>query len=181
MNTNYKIRNAEPEDVLALHDVYLTTWLDTYPNQEFNITREDIIFKYENNKTSEKIEERKQKMAQRGSNEIMLVVEADKKIIALCNASQKEENNQLQAIYVLPDYQRLGLGRALWEEAKKIFDFKKDTIVRVASYNEKAINFYKKSGFQSTGKIIIDEKFKMRNGAIIPELEMIINKKTKLN
>ena len=47
-------------------------------------------------------------------------------------------------------------------------------IVHVASYNERAINFYKKLGFQSTGKIFLDERFKLRNGAIIPELEMII-------
>lgn len=123
---DYKIRDITPDDIPALHNIYSTTWLDTYPNQEFNITKEDIEYKYE------------------------------------------------QA--PLPEYQGLGLGRVLWEEAKKIFDSQKDIIVHVASYNNKAINFYKKLGFVSTGKIFFDERFKMRNGAIIPELEMIIKK-----
>jgi ribosomal protein S18 acetylase RimI-like enzyme len=107
----------------------------------------------------------------------MLLVEHSDRIIGLCNAINKEEYNELQVIYILPEYQRLGLGRALWEEAKNIFDSQKDIIVHVASYNNKAINFYEKLGFVSTGKIFFDEKHRMRNGAIIPELEMIIKKK----
>ncbi len=172
----YKIRKATPDDVLGLHQVYYITWLDTYPNKEFNITKEDIIFKYESRLTPEKIIERKLKISQIKDNELMLVIEKNNKIIALCNAVQKEDYNQLQAIYVLPDYQRLGLGLILWSEAQKIFSPQKNIIVHVASYNNKSINFYKKLGFVSTEKIFCDEKYKMRNGAIIPELEMLITK-----
>ena len=171
---DYKIRKAESGDVLDLHNIYLTTWLNTYPNKELNITEEDIKFKFESRLTPEKIEERKLKISNIGENELMLVVEKDNELIALCNAVQRENYNQLQAIYVLPEYQGFGLGWALWKESQRIFNSKKDTIVHVASYNEKAINFYKKLGFQSTGKIFLDEKFKLRNGAMIPELEMII-------
>jgi len=170
----YKIRKAAPDDVLGLHQVYFITWLDTYPNQEFNITKEDIIFKYESRLTPDKIAERRSKISQLKDNELMLVAEKDNKIMALCNVVQEESYNQLKAIYVLPEYQRLGLGQALWKEAQKVFDPQKDTIVHVAAYNEKAINFYRKLGFVSTEKIFCDEKYKMRNGAIIPELEMII-------
>ena len=35
---DYKIRKIKPDDVLKLHRVYLSAWLDTYPNEEFNIT-----------------------------------------------------------------------------------------------------------------------------------------------
>lgn len=170
----YKIRKATPDDVLDLHQVYFITWLDTYPNQEFNITKEDIIFKYESRLTPDKIAERRIKISQIKDNELMLVIEKDNKIIAVCNAVQEEFYNQLKAIYVLPEYQRLGLGSVLWKEAQRIFSPQKDIIVHVAAYNEKAINFYKKLGFVSTEKIFCDEKYKMRNGAIIPELEMII-------
>ncbi len=173
---DYKIRKTKPDDVLALHNIYLKTWLDTYPNKEFNITTEDIIFKYESRLTPEIVEERKKKIAQIGENELMLVVEKGSKLVGLCNTIQKENSNEIQAIYILPEYQRLGLGVALWKEAQKIFNPEKETVVHVASYNTKAINFYKKLGFQSTGKTTFSEFAKMRNGAVIPELEMIIKK-----
>lgn len=175
-NKDYKIRKAGPDDVLGLHNIYLTTWLNTYPNKEFNITVQDIKYRYKSRLTPKKIEERKIKLSQVVKNKLMLVVEKDSKLVASCHAVQKKDYNQLQAIYVLPEYQRLGIGLRLWQEVQKIFDIKKDIIVHVASYNSNAIEFYKKLGFISTGKIFYDEKHKMRNGAIIPELEMVIKR-----
>ena len=87
---DYKIRKAESGDVLDLHNIYLTTWLNTYPNKELNITEEDIKFKFESRLTPEKIEERKLKISNIGENELMLVVEKDNELIALCNAVQRE-------------------------------------------------------------------------------------------
>ncbi|MFZ4632067.1 MAG: GNAT family N-acetyltransferase [Patescibacteria group bacterium] len=168
------IRRAVPGDVLGLHQVYFATWLDTYPNQEFNITKDDIVFKYESRLTPDKIAERKEKISQIGENEVLLLVEKNKEIIAVCNAVYEDKCNEIKSFYVLPKYQGLGFGKALWFEAKKIFNPDCETIVKVATYNEKAISFYKKIGFESTGEIIVDERFKMRNGAIIPELKMII-------
>jgi len=170
---NYKVRKIKPDDVLDLHQIYFLTWLDTYPNEEFNITAEDIIYKYEQRLTSEKIVESKKKIAQTKENELKLLLEYNKKVVALCNVIKNKDYNQLQAIYILPEYQRMGIGSLIWSEAEKFLDPCKKTIVHVASYNNKAISFYKKLGFKSTGKIFKDERFKMRNGAMIPELEMI--------
>ncbi len=95
------------------------------------------------------------------------------KVVALCNVVKSEEYNLLQAIYVLPEYHRRNIGSIIWREAEKFLDSNKETIVRVASYNDRAIKFYKKLGFKSTNRIFKDERFKMRNGAIIPELEIV--------
>ncbi len=167
-----KIRKIEPEDILALHNVYFLSWLDTYPNKEFNITVEDIVYKYQKRLVPEKIAESKQKILQIKHNELKLLLEYQKEVVALCNVVKNKNYNQLQAIYVLPKHQRLGIGSLIWLEAEKFLDPNKKTIVHVASYNNKAIRFYEKLGFKSTGKIFKDERFKMRNGAIIPELEM---------
>ena len=174
MDNKFIIREARPEDVLSMHHIYHTTWLNTYPNEEFDITTEDIDFKYENRLRPEKIEERKNIIRQKKENQIMLIAESAGRIVGLCNAIREDDYNQLQAIYILPEYQNIGIGSALWREAIKKFNLKNKTIVHVASYNQKAINFYQKIGFISTEKIFSDEKYKMRNGAIIPELEMII-------
>jgi len=173
MDKDYIIRKIEPEDVLALHKVYFLGWLDTYPNKEFNIAAEDIVYKYEQRLAPEKIAETKEKIAQTKNNELKLLLEDKGEVIALCNVAKNEEYNQLQAIYVLPEYHRRGIGSIIWQEAEKFLDPKKKTIVHVASYNDRAIKFYEKLGFKSANKIFKDERFAMRNGAIIPELEMI--------
>ncbi len=43
MNNEIKILEAVPEDAEGTVNVYYKTWLDTYPNEEFGVTREDDI------------------------------------------------------------------------------------------------------------------------------------------
>ncbi len=176
INKNYIIRKAVWDDFMSIHNILFTTWLDTYPNKEFNITKEDIEFNFQQKLLPEEIAKAKIKNyeSENLSNISRLILEFSNIPVGFCRSEEKENHNQLQAIYVLPKYHGMGFGYALWQEAKKIFNPKKDTIVHVASYNQKAINFYEKLGFKSTGKIFFDEKHKMRNGAMIPELEMVI-------
>lgn len=173
---DFKIRTATPKDFLALHNIYQTTWLDTYPNKKLNITVSDINYLFKQMLSPEKVKNSKKKLRQKDKNNLRLVLEHAGQLIGLCNATKTNDYNQINAIYILPTYQRLGLGMKLYSEAKNFFGTKKDITVRVASYNKKAINFYKKLGFVSTRKIYHDDKFKMKNGSIIPELEMIIKK-----
>jgi ribosomal protein S18 acetylase RimI-like enzyme len=50
----------------------------------------------------------------------------------------------LDYLYVSTDLQGQGIGTLLWKEAKKVFTNKnKKIILKVISYNEKAIRFYK--------------------------------------
>lgn len=169
----YKIRKITSDDYLGLHNVYFLTWLDTYPNKEFNITVDDIKYKYEQRLLPDKIADYKKKILEKKESETNLLVEYQKGIIALCKVSNNIESNELNAIYVLPKYQGAGVGSLLWKEINKTLDSNKDTFVNVVSYNEKAIGFYKKLGFESIGDIFFDERFKMRNGAVFPELRMV--------
>jgi ribosomal protein S18 acetylase RimI-like enzyme len=75
-------------------------------------------------------------------------------------------------IYVLPEYQGKGIGKLLWNELSKYLDINKETFVEVATYNENAIKFYEKLGFVDTNKRFTDERFRMRSGGIIPQMEM---------
>jgi ribosomal protein S18 acetylase RimI-like enzyme len=91
---------------------------------------------------------------------------------------RNKNDNKLRTIYVLPEFQGKGIGKMLWEEAKKFSDSTKDTIVEVATYNINTIEFYKKLGFVDTGKRMNDIGWRMREiGASIPEMEMIIRAK----
>lgn len=63
-----------------------------------------------------------------------------------------------------------------WEKCLSFLDKNKETIVQVATYNEKAISFYKKLGFVDTGKRFTEERFVMPiSGSKIPEMEMVLS------
>jgi ribosomal protein S18 acetylase RimI-like enzyme len=78
----------------------------------------------------------------------------------------------MEAIYVLPEYQRLGIGSAIWREIEKLRGSNRKIIVQVATYNADAIEFYRRCGFRDTGKRWEEKKFRLRSGTAIPAMEM---------
>lgn len=50
----------------------------------------------------------------------------------------------------------------------------KGITVEVATYNTNAIEFYKRLGFEDTGKRFSNERLKMKSSAVLPEMEMVI-------
>jgi diamine N-acetyltransferase len=171
------ITSVNPEDVRGMQEVFYRTWLDTYPNEEAGITVDDIEDRYKDHFTEEALAKRTEGVINPPEGHTLFVAKEGDKVIGVCRVVNHSDKNQLQAIYVLPEYQGRGVGYKLWEEAQKHFDKDKDTIVQVATYNTKAIEFYKKLGFADNGRRFSDERFKMKSGAIIPEMEMVIKVK----
>jgi len=157
-------------------EVFDKTWLATYPNAEYGITVDDIL---------DHIEKRHQRM--KGSKvdtiknppkgETFLIAKEGIKVVGVCRVIVKDDRNQLQAIYILPENQGKGIGSLLWQEAQKYLDSGKDVYVELAVYNKNALEFYKKFGFTDTGRRIQDEKLRMKSGNVIPEMEMILKRK----
>ncbi|HEY4486320.1 MAG TPA: GNAT family N-acetyltransferase [Candidatus Paceibacterota bacterium] len=172
--TQIKITPAKPEDARAIREVQFKTWLATYPNAEVGITVEDIEDRYKDSFSDESIRQREDQIKNAPTHQRTFVAKEEEKVVGFCIVVKYEDKNQLMAIYILPEYQQKGIGGLLWQEAQKFFDKEKPTIVQVATYNVGAINFYKKLGFKDTGKRFADERFKMKSGAIIPEMEMEI-------
>lgn len=165
---------AKPEDVLGIQEVFYKSWLETYPNEEYGITVDDVEDRFKDGLNKEKLLKRAEQIANLPESEKMFVAKEGDKIIGVCRAILRPEGNQLQAIYIMPEYQGQGIGKKLWEKAQEFFDKQKDTIVQVATYNTKAIEFYEKLGFEDDGKRFEDERFRMKSGSIIPEMEMVI-------
>lgn len=184
-NTSEKMENkieisvATPEDVRGMQEVFYKTWLATYPNEEAGITVDDIEDRYKDAFTDEALSKRAERIANPPEGESLFFAKDGDKVIGLCRIVKSDQCNRLQAIYVLPEYQGRGIGRRLWEEAQKVFDADKDIVVDVATYNKNAIDFYKKLGFEETGKRWEDEKFKMKSGAKIPEMELLIKNESR--
>lgn len=175
-NKTITITEAAPEDALGITTVLYKTWLETYPNEKIGITREDVEESYKDSFTEEKIKNQKENIANTPENQKRVVAKNGDEVVGVATMVRNNENNQLRTIYVLPDYQGRGIGQMLWNEVKKFCDPSKDTIVQVATYNKNAISFYEKLGFVDTGKRWSDEKWKMKSGATIPEMELILNK-----
>ena len=63
------------------------------------------------------------------------------------------ESAEVVALYVLKKYQKHGVGKALLSKHSELFGDRRITLF-VLKGNENAVGFYKKMGFDFTGKII---------------------------
>jgi ribosomal protein S18 acetylase RimI-like enzyme len=170
---NIIIREARPEDVRDIQNVYHETWLDTYPSEEVGVIVEDIEENFKNAYSKETLDNIANKIRTLPVTAKFLIAVVNDKVVGLCRISIKEEFNQLNAIYVLPAYQGMGIGLKFWDESMIFFDKNKRIIVQVATYNSRAIKFYEKLGFRDNGKRFTEERHRMPiSKVLIPELEM---------
>lgn len=171
---SYTIRPALSADAADIQDVLYRAWLFTYPNTEHGITVDDIESKFADRHTPEKIKRRVSLICDKPRNEMILVAKSIDSVVGLCDVIEHNDRNQLCAIYVLPDLHGQGIGHDLWFMAQAYIGRYKRTFLNVASYNNRAIGFYESLGFVDTGKRWVDESYRMKSGAFIPEMEMIL-------
>ena len=181
MDHEMKITDAVPQDARAITNVLHKTWVATYPNKELGITVEDIENSYKDSYSNEKIQELQDKIANLPNTEKRIVAKEDGLIVGVCSLVKEKETNRLKTIYVLPEFQGKGIGTLLWNEIVKFADPTKDTRVELATYNQGAVDFYKKLGFVDTGKRFVDESLIMKNSAAIPEMELKLSKSNRPN
>jgi GNAT superfamily N-acetyltransferase len=166
--------NSDVPQIFALQEI---TWPDTYPNEKHQITVEDIQAKF-----TDLTEEEKQNKISRYQRRIadpdtfFLLAKKGQTLVGYCTASKKNKEHRIYSIYVLPEYQRQGIGSQLIQSAFKWLGNEAPILLNVASYNQKAINFYQKHGFVKTGKKVQDPAAKLPSGAVIPEIEMVKHK-----
>jgi ribosomal protein S18 acetylase RimI-like enzyme len=177
MEHEIRIEVARHEDVRGMQEVFYKTWLATYPNEEAGITKDDIEDQYKDTFTEENLKKSAERLANPPEGQTIFLAKEGEKVVGVCRIIVHEDKNELRAIYVLPEHQGKGIGSKLWEQAQKIFNPDKDIVVSVATYNTNAINFYTRLGFTDSGKRFNNEKFKMKSGAVIPEMEMVIKAK----
>lgn len=175
-NIKLMIGVAKPEDAEGVAQVFYQTWLATYPNEKYGITKEDIEERFKSRLSKEGVEKMARQIENLEPDSLFLVAKAEDRVVGVCRARKNENINELSAIYVFPDYQGQGLGYKLWQEIQKFFDPNKDIVVNVATYNHEAIYFYQKLGFVDTGEQTSKEVLKLKSGAVIPETKMIIKR-----
>ncbi len=161
---------AQPDDVEALYDLVCKTWLATYPNEEIGITKEDIESRFTETMTPQWIAEQKENLSHESSDEIVVIAKLNGRVVGMCSVVTSGDINEISALYVLPEYQKKGVGNQLLEKIHTFLDPEKETQIQVASYNIAAVDFYTSHGFEVKSGELFDEHYRMKNGAIIPTL-----------
>lgn len=167
-----EISLATPEDVRGIREVQYKVHLAIYPNKEAGITAEDYHDLWKDRFTDEKIKEYIEKELNK-PNRTTLVAKENSKIIGFCSFDKDEDKNKVTALYILPEYQGLGIGKRFWEKALQSFDLTKDISVEVVPYT-RAVGFYEKLGFKDTGKRFNAPPGPMKSGHSLPLMEMVI-------
>lgn len=163
-----EISNASSGDEAGIIQLLKETWLATYPNEEHNITREDILKKDWESK--ERLEKWEKTIAENGKSGVFsFVAKEGNKIVGFCQVVREKDYNELKIIYVLPEYQGKGIGKMLANKALALIDPSKDIIVEVVEYNKGAIEFYKKFGFLEFKK---GKGHEVPNGKIMATIRM---------
>ncbi|MEI7603711.1 MAG: GNAT family N-acetyltransferase [bacterium] len=95
------------------------------------------------------------------------------RIVGLCYSTNSKDEKRVNAIYVLPEYQGKGVEKMLMSEALQWIGDDETVYLNVATFNEKAIGFYRRFGFETTRNM--PEEFRDFGGKmkVIPETEMV--------
>lgn len=165
---------AKPSDMSEIRRVQKEVWLETYPNAEHGVTRSDIEERFSTDDTPQGQEVMKERMHRFFQpNAKTWVVKDGEVIIGYCLAIKGTTENRIQALYVLPSYQKRGLGKQLMETALTWLGSDKRVVLNVVSYNEAAIEFYSHMGFVKSNNSQADEVIEFPSGAIMSEIEMV--------
>jgi ribosomal protein S18 acetylase RimI-like enzyme len=171
-NQEIVYREAELKDAEAINTVRGIGYLTTFVNPGKGITEEDILSKKFNDK--ENILKRQESI--QNPDIIYLVAESDAEIVGFIMI--KKENNELASFFVLPEFQRMGIGSTLFRKAFKYFKDGK-IIVDAVEYSNISLSFYKKFGFELSREK--PGEFNLPTGKSFPIVRLIANKKDVIN
>jgi len=161
---------ATPEDARAFEEVTRQSWLETFPNEEHHISRADIEERFADmDARSALLHERMQHPKDR---ELYLLAKRGNEVLGVCRLVMRAHENEIQNFFILPAQTGRGIGRQLWNQALKLSEPGKELMLRVATYNAEAIEFWKHLGFEETGDVIL-QPLGVKSGASRPMMKMV--------
>lgn len=160
------IREANLDDVIGIVYVQATTWIDNYSSPENGISEEDIRSLDFNSKIRDW-----QHMIQSPSYQVW-VAAIEGEIVGFSSARKDGDSYEIYEQCVLPAYQEEPLGGQLLEQALRWIGEDKAVTVRVISYDQKGVAFYKTFGFKVSELGEVDF-IRLPSGKSIPTIELL--------
>lgn len=135
------IRLMEEKDIQSVQQVAQKTWYDTY---------EGIIPRHVQHRFLKSAYQKKT-LQRRMKHDYMVVAEVDRQVVGFAHFSMLDlrKFSLLNALYILPEFQNSGIGSKLLEAGISYLEQAKMIYLYVEKNNEKAIQFYKRKGFES--------------------------------
>ncbi|MCM3758827.1 GNAT family N-acetyltransferase [Sporosarcina aquimarina] len=143
------IRQMIEEDIAAVQHIARATWKDTYKE----LLPEFVQQKFLDSAYSTPM------LLKRMEKTEVLIAERDGRAVGFFNMTQIDVDGdaELTALYVLPDYQRQGIGMELFAGALTLLSDAMKLFVYVDDLNDPAKAFYEKLGFELLE--VFDEDF----------------------
>lgn len=151
----YVITAAHPDDAATLGPLHLRNWLQNYPNTDAGIDESWIREHRGSSATTEGITQWRgfiEVANQHPAPHFCRVVRSKREIVGyLCGHQDESESVTLGPMYLLDHAQGHGLGGRMMTE---FLTWAGPARIRlgVADYNERAIRFYQRHGFEITGE-----------------------------
>jgi ribosomal protein S18 acetylase RimI-like enzyme len=143
------IRRALIGDIPGLRSVLAVTWRDTYSS----FLSESSIAKVTAEWHSPKVLEAE---INRSSTFLGVAESSSHDIVGIVTAHSHQELLLIARLYVLPEFQRQGIGEGLMEESYRAFPQARRVQLDVEEQNRKGRAFYRKLGFWEVGVKIDD-------------------------
>lgn len=154
------IRNATPIDIPIIQEIAKITWAVTYaflPEGQMDYM---LNLMYSNDSLKEQMQNGHQ----------FFLAEKENEILAFASVSEEESSVfKLNKLYVLPQTQKNGAGKALLQVILDFAKSKKGNEVRLqVNRNNNAKDFYKKFGFE----VLYEADFEIGNGYFMNDYVM---------
>lgn len=167
--SGFVLRAARPGDAQAVADLWVRCWLDTYPNEAFGITRAAIAERMASRNAPEGVARLRTRLARDEPGRAAWVAEASGTVVGFAfPATDADGVQHVGALYVDAAWHGRGPGQALLDAILAWRDPARPLVLSVASYNERAIRFYRRNGFVDAGA-----EAPCHADALIPAIGMI--------
>ena len=162
-----QIVDATFQDAHDIGQIQSETWMCAYPNPDFGISKEDVKGKVD--EWEEQGDQRVIDHMQKPGAKSWVAKQGDK-VIGFIAVLKKDDENSVNALHVLPEYQGQGVGTRLLETALDWLGSSKRISLDVVLYNEKAKSLYKKFGFTQQKET---DGIPLNNKKTIPKILMV--------
>lgn len=157
----FEVTSARTQDAERLEHIQRESWMATYPNDDISLTKEDLKKKFDN--TERRVLRWKDRLETPQEGSQVFVVKERDLIVGFCIVQKGDVANHVDALYLDPEFRGQHAGSTIFKESLKWLGQEKPVELEVASYNDRAIEFYKRFGFEDVGigapHFVVDDKF----------------------